>query len=82
MPKFNLKTLFRAAQQKVADVSAKTGAALTVAVASAPAFAGDMADAAIAEGSTGKSDLWAIGAFVVGVCAIGFMIGRAKRASS
>lgn len=30
----------------------------------------------------GKAQLWIIGGIVVGVCIIGFLIGRAKRTSS
>lgn len=35
-----------------------------------------------AEADTAKTELWVIGGIVVGVCFIGFLIGRGKRTSS
>lgn len=63
------------------------GALTALAMASPLAMAQDAGASALSAGvqaaaDDGKAQLWIIGGIVVGVCIIGFLIGRAKRTSS
>lgn len=46
------------------------------------AFAQALSDGLETEAAGAKGELWTIGGIIVGVCFIGFLIGRGKRVSS
>lgn len=77
-----LNSLFNKARDVASTGYARAGVAMTMGMATVPAFAGPLADGFVAEADDGKADLWLIGGAVIGVCVICFLIGRARKASS
>lgn len=57
------------------------GIALVGALATAPAFAGELASAFTTEASGAKAELLIIGGAVLTVCGVMFLIARSKRAT-
>lgn len=82
-----INALFSAAREKAANKYLQAGIATSMALGTvAPAFAAgggdDMVSGFTDTVTASKGQLWAVGAAVLGVCAICFLIGRGKKVSS
>lgn len=83
-----IKTVYRSAREKAFNAKNKVGTAMLtgfVALQTSPVFAAatnDMVSGFTDEVTLSKGQLWGIGAAVLGVCAITFLIGRGKKASN
>jgi len=73
---------FHVARSAVARRSRQLAAATTALVMTAPAFAGELADAFQTEATAGKAELMIIGGIVLTICGVMFLIKRSKAAAA
>lgn len=71
----------RIARSAVAHRSRQLAAAGTAMLMTAPAFAGELADAFQTEATAAKAELLIIGGIVLGVCGVMFLLSRSKKAT-